>query len=552
MDKIKVDASGILLCVSKLKELQKHNEMVEANIDKRSQEVELKEKELQSLSLDFEERVERFESEKAEAGDLKKTVEECTEELRLKRDQLTVKMDSFTRYQRALEVMEKKMGEVTAELKRRWSEAQKVEVRKRVIEEETNGKKKKLTSILDEIEVYRKELKRVKESINLSESDFELKEKMLNNYVTVYGQKIDSKSKELEEMNNQLDTKEKRYKEIVETISEMEEKGKEIKVAEAEASGLYAKSQRIRKEVEDKEKELALLKNQIESEEKKLLLLKREMEEETDGKKKDLELILSKLVSKDMVLECVEQSSKFVKSASLGRDEVLSALRASPNPAAFVLDLVQEEIRQGSCLDSSMEILLLFCEELAKIQQPDELQVQLLKATEVATLWKEKMTIEAPKSSLEVLAFLLFIVAYGLKELINQEETVLLASSIAQYEQAPTLFNAFGLKLEMIPEFVKELIKKMQYIPAVRLICSFKLDPDFSPSLILMKEVVNLRNSALQPTESSQVKDKDAGTLRAILELVADYNLQVELPGDLVAKLIVQREKSTPLARAHG
>ncbi|KAF2545273.1 hypothetical protein F2Q70_00023995, partial [Brassica cretica] len=74
----------------------------------------------------------------------------------------------------------------------------------------------------------------------------------------------------------------------------------------------------------------------------------------------------------------------------------------------------------------------------------------------------------------------------------------------------------------------------------------------FSPSELLKKEIISFRGSALEnrSTESSsQAKEKDNGRLRAVLELVADYELGIDLPGDLIAKLMVQGERSAPEVR---
>ncbi|XP_018432737.1 uncharacterized protein LOC108805241 [Raphanus sativus] len=532
MEQLGVSASGILLRATQLKGIQKHNEMVEAEIKNRSKELELKEKELQTLSSDLEQKVEAFEKERSEAGDLKKLVEECGEELRLKRNELTGKLDTSSRIQREIEVKKNQWRQHSAEIGRLCSE--------------TVKKKKELVLTLEQVKMKSLELAsrekglgRVRESIEVSSSEFEVKKKMvqsLNNDIEESREikrLIEEQTSELLVMQNQHDLfLEKRREEILETVcrssSEMEERAKEVK---------------------DKEKDLYLLKSQMGSEEKKLIQLKREMEVVTEIKKKDLELTLSRIeesvqqlaavneklesqrrqlemqsveqVSKQMELETLRESSKrfvcdleakekrleelnnlikisgeqfdlkskelgeierelkfkkrlrqmsnvLVKrekqpvsdisqrnaeeetepietlmldgiSASLTRHEVSSVLRATPNPAEFVLELVQDEIRKGlerakdeiregsRFQDTFLETLVLLFEELAKIQLPDKSQLQL-QATEVATLWKERITIEAPKSTLEALAFLLFIIAYGLKTLINEEETALLAS----------------------------------------------------------------------------------------------------------------------------
>ncbi|XP_010485892.1 PREDICTED: FRIGIDA-like protein 5 [Camelina sativa] len=801
VEKLKADVSEIIAYSRRLKGLRKHFDTVEANINKRSRELEFKEKQLQISSLELDKKTQSFEAEKSKAGDLKKLVEECTAELRSKRNQLSEKQKSSARIQREIELRSRQLEQVKSERVRLCNEVLKFEERKREVKEETGRKAEYLSLILDKIEKSSKQLASLdeqlesqqrrlatrsielvstekklgclRESIELSNSDLELKEnkiQLLNSFITDCSKTIDSKSQEVEErqkliekqtdelvvLQNQHDTikqfievlseelaaKEKTHKEVLETIcrssSEMEVRAKEIKAAEAEATYLNVRSERFRKEVEGKEKELDLLKNQIESEEKEHIQLKREMEEETDRKKRVLALTLDKiegsgkqlatvdaqlgsrrkllkirsvelfsakkklgyvrksikksisvlerketmihtlnnklsaidskseeleeiikliekhtnelvvlrnqrdsiwqliqglseeLVVKEMELECVVESNNHFKfdievkekrvqslnslitisgeqldmkskelkkiqrelglskkrlrnmstvlvkkekqaaaaetapvnedalthheipAATLSRSEVSSVLRDLPNPAEFVLEEVQDHLNvELGFQDSVLQILILSFEELTKIQRPDDPQLQN-KAAQVATLWKEKIAIEAPKSSLEALAFLLFIVAYGLKNLINEEEAALLASSIAHYEQAPRLFKSLRLNTE-IRKFVKELIKKNRYIPAVGLICLFKLTGELSPSHLLRKEIINLRRSALEsrPTESSQAKDKDAGRLRAILELVADYKLEINLPGDLIAKLMIERENAAPQVRCY-
>ncbi|CAL9241803.1 unnamed protein product [Arabidopsis halleri] len=233
-----------------------------------------------------------------------------------------------------------------------------------------------------------------------------------------------------------------------------------------------------------------------------------------------------------------------ISSVSLGHHEVSNVLRAKPDPGRYVLNLVDGEVKDAHRKKESglrellVENLVVFFEELAEIKGWDQAQLQL-KATQVATIWKRLISIEAPRSSPEALAFLLFIVAYGLKSLINEEETALLVTSVSHYKQGPKLFHSLGLELK-IPDYVLGLINNRHYIPAVRLVCLFKLK-DFQPQTLLMKEVIDLKRSALEKADN-----KDVGRLRAIVELAADYKLDIDLSADLIAKLMFHKENSTP------
>ncbi|VVA96513.1 unnamed protein product [Arabis nemorensis] len=224
MDKLKADASGILICVRKLKDLKKHNELVEANINKRSLELELKENNLQRLSSDLDERARRFEAEKAEAGDLKKLVEE----LRLKRNELTAKLDISTRIQREIELRSKHLVKVIAELR-------KVQERQREMEDVTARKTKDLGLVLVKIE----------------ESD-----------------------KQLQGMSREVELKNKE----LQILSEKRENNLEVEKTEAD---LKVKSDGLKKDIEEKGKELDLIKSQVKSWERKLIQVRKLVDEST-------------------------------------------------------------------------------------------------------------------------------------------------------------------------------------------------------------------------------------------------------------------------------
>ncbi|CAH8306096.1 unnamed protein product [Eruca vesicaria subsp. sativa] len=457
---------------------------------------------------------------------------------------------------------------------------------------ELEGRKKMVESLNNEIDSKSKELREIKRLIEQLTSELVV---MQNQHDSIRSSEIKDKEKELHLLKNQLELEEKKLlqvkremeevtdakkKDLELTLFKIEESGKKLAVVneqlesqrrQLEMQSTEQVSKQIELEIlresstgficdlEGKEKRLQALHNLIKISGEQLELKSkelREIERELKFKRhlRQMNTVLVKLEKEPQEeTELIDTFTLDGISASLMRHEISSVLRAAPNPAEFVLERVQDEIRQGSTFqDKFLENLVLIFEELAKIQGPDKSTQLQLQATEVATLWKEKITIEAPKSALESLAFLLFIMAFKLKTLINKEETALLAWSIAQYEQAPILFEYLSINLT-IREVVEELIKKSQYIPAVRLICLFKLDKEvssFSPSELLKKEIINLRHSALEnrSNESSQVKEKDGERLRAILELVADYKLEIDLPGDLIAKVMFQGERSAPVA----
>lgn len=278
MDKLKADASGILICVRKLKDLKKHNEMVEANINKRSLELEVKENKLQLLSSDLDQRVTKFEAEKAEAGDLQKLVEELrskrnelelkenklqrlssdldqrvksfeaekaeagdlkklVEELRLKRNELTAKLDISTRIQREIELRSKHLVKVIAELR-------KVQERQREMEDEIARKTKDLGLILVKIEESDKQLQGMFREVELKNKELQiLSEKRENN---------------LQEEKTEADLKVK----FDGLMKDIEEKGKELDLVKSQVKSWERKLIQVRNLVDESTAELSSRKDQ--------------------------------------------------------------------------------------------------------------------------------------------------------------------------------------------------------------------------------------------------------------------------------------------------
>ncbi|EOA31077.1 hypothetical protein CARUB_v10014228mg [Capsella rubella] len=157
----------------------------------------------------------------------------------------------------------------------------------------------------------------------------------------------------------------------------------------------------------------------------------------------------------------------------------------------------------------------------------------IMKVQELAVVWIEKIRSTSLMTiSSEVMDFLHFIGAYRLQissSIISQEETARLASYIAHFKHAPTIIQSLGLN-HFVPEYVEKLISIRIYIAAVRLICFFKLK-GFSPLHLLGKEITNLRSQ-------SKAEVKDGWRLRQTLELMAEYKLEVDIPGDLLVKFM--------------
>ncbi|CAA0407704.1 unnamed protein product [Arabidopsis thaliana] len=308
------------------------------------------------------------------------------------------------------------------------------------------------------------------------------------------------KEKELNLLRNQIKSEENH---IEKQTDALEAKKREIKAAEIEAG--------------DKRKELDLLRNQIKSEETTLIELKKSVQNtqrELELKKKELRTTSSVFVKHEQqpVAAEAEQFSGDhlmryeISSVNLGHLEVSNVLRAKRNPRGYVLNLVEGEImdvhrkKESGLGELLLKNLVLFFEELAEIK----------KMGPVSTA------------------------AQG-----DTEETALLVTSVSNYKQGPKLFHSLGLKLK-IPDYVIGLINNRHYIPAARLVSLFDLK-DFSAQNLLMKAVIDLKRSALEKADN-----KDVGRLKAIVELAADYKLDIDISADLIAKLMFHKENPTP------
>ncbi|XP_010546648.2 PREDICTED: FRIGIDA-like protein 5 [Tarenaya hassleriana] len=229
--------------------------------------------------------------------------------------------------------------------------------------------------------------------------------------------------------------------------------------------------------------------------------------------------------------------------------EVSAALRSSPDPAKFVLDLIQEAFRgatqQGEMTgieEPVMNYCNLLLEELVKISRQITPHVQW-EASKLANQWRGRLETTRTPTSSEALGFLLLLASFNLVNFFNQVDIPKLAYSVAFYRYAPKLFQSLGISSDVIRDLVLRLIRRDHYIPAIRLIYSYELNFPMSPMPLLKKEIEDLRQS----TCNIQVKGKDARKMRAILELVSDYKLDIHLPGDLVAKFMFQRGNQSQL-----
>ncbi|RID43631.1 hypothetical protein BRARA_I00481 [Brassica rapa] len=231
-------------------------------------------------------------------------------------------------------------------------------------------------------------------------------------------------------------------------------------------------------------------------------------------------------------------------STSFSPNEVSTKLRMLKYPGRFVLTCLDDALigarRRGelSLAEPIVKTFVPLLEELARgVVSTDDPGLQS-DATKVAREWVRMMGASVEKSELEVWAFLQFIVAFGLR--IQPDQNLQLASRVTHFKQAPRLFQSLGLS-DAIPNFVTQLLDKAIYIPAIRFMLYFNVTNNFSPLEFLKEQIISLRRSAKQKrtTHESQA---DAATMRDIMELIEDFQLEIDIPVALILRFMVPRD----------
>lgn len=138
-------------------------------------------------------------------------------------------------------------------------------------------------------------------------------------------------------------------------------------------------------------------------------------------------------------------------------DEVLAVFKSSPNPARFVLDLVQASYIQhwkneDRGLDASvLRSKILILEQLMKVS-PKISPLEREAAKKLAVSWKENIRLQT-ENQMEVWAFLLFLAVYGLVSFFVGDEILQLIYIIAHLRHAPEICRILGFTAKVPGKF---------------------------------------------------------------------------------------------------
>lgn len=245
---------------------------------------------------------------------------------------------------------------------------------------------------------------------------------------------------------------------------------------------------------------------------------------------------------------------EFRNDQDLFIEKVSPALQMSLDPARLVLDVLQEfyspqtrkrDINCDANLNKNCTLLL---DKLVRV--PPEMKPHVkVKAMALAVEWKEAIRTEA-ENSFEVLVFLQFLAIYGLIYGFNGDEIFTLLKTVGQHDKAPELCWALGFA-DKIPDYIKLLVKKKEWLEAIRYIYAFQLEDQFSAAHLLedhlecckkvAREICN--NGANSPDAQDEAADMEITALRDVIRCIKLYKLESELSPENLEEVILQLEK---------
>ncbi|XP_045802935.1 uncharacterized protein LOC123896608 [Trifolium pratense] len=414
--------------------------------------------------------------------------------------------------------------------------------RKRQFEE------KRLKSINREIEECLKELANKKTQIM---KEFESEKDKFEGRVKEH----QSKEREFEDRVKELESKENKFKVKV----------KELDSKEKQHEGRVKEHQSKEREFQDRVKELVSKENKFKVKVKELDLKEKPFEGEVkelesklnkfDGQLKEPELrwiqyeALMKYINeeKDLVASYMhDQSSPTIDETSLLLDtsektdvveslcnDILVFLLELSDPSRVVLDMIQNPIiplcKKGDNGGIIVGYHIYLLEQLMRISpniEPCVREEALKLALDLKAYMKENT-----ENSLTVLAFLLLLPIYGLLTSFNEDEVMELFAFVAQHKIAIEMFGTLGFA-NKVSDFVENLIRRKQFVGAVRFSCAYNLAGKNQLVDMLREHIQNAKlicESSCEKTNSIEIKDKardeEIASLRTVLQCISDNKI---------------------------
>ncbi|KAF3944674.1 hypothetical protein CMV_028883 [Castanea mollissima] len=170
-------------------------------------------------------------------------------------------------------------------------------------------------------------------------------------------------------------------------------------------------------------------------------------------------------------------------------------------------------------------------------------------AMKYALIWKSKLK-KKRGDHLLVVAFLLFLVVYGLSSSFYADEVLGLLDTDVWRKQVPDLCQALGLS-DIMPDFIQNLIKEEQQLEAIKYICALELVDKFPPLPLLNDHFINSKRKAEELCKkgnnslSVQLEgiSKELASLRALLSYIEIYKHEAPYLPEILEKIIAELER---------
>ncbi|CAN1761136.1 FRIGIDA-like protein 5 [Linum perenne] len=366
------------------------------------------------------------------------------------------------------------------------------------IAEEVQGKQQLLDFINNALEINR---------VNISDKETELSslEKEAQNAVTLVADlnaELEEKRKELDEVKNLINK----------TNAEHELKEKELGVLQ-DKTQLCCTEQLV-----SREKFIGERVVELEAKEKQRSNM-------LDGQRNKQQPESEKNIVGAIVCGSSSPDSRLYEPSQpcLTDLEVSNALYLSSDPAGMVFNLLKKSFSRPGVVDETVVRSRVFwLEQLMVVSRTVNPEVKEA-AIELAVTWRGKLAREGPCCSMDQLAFLLFLVAFGISSCFKADELIEIVSMIVHCERAPELCRYLGLG-KNIPELIMSLRKKNMHMEAIRFSVAFNMVKDFPPDTILSDHLKKARifEDGKELLESQhQALNNHLDTLKALSQDVA-------------------------------
>ncbi|XP_024186789.1 kinectin [Rosa chinensis] len=246
------------------------------------------------------------------------------------------------------------------------------------------------------------------------------------------------------------------------------------------------------------------------------------------------------------------------------QNEIVASVQSASDPEELVLKMMQNSLGKYwtstedglkrhvmSCNISLLKMLMRVSPQVGSHVKED--------AKKLGLQWKAKIRADAEhlEHLLEIVGFLLFIVAYGLLPTLNGDEIVKFLEKLSQYKEAVESCQMHGFLDKILAVFIQTLVERKQLFQALGFVFKFKLRDKFTPVRVLkdyVKDAMKCWSETLKRKKSVDEKveflDSKIAAFGTVLRCIKEYNLESEYPSREIAVQIGELEKLKEIWRS--